>query len=46
MGCKWFLSQNQQVQNEFFGYRWYEALAKKTLKGKEVSARTILKNQN
>ena len=25
---KWLLSQNQQVRNNFFGYRWYEALAK------------------
>ena len=25
---KWLLSQNQRVRNEFFSYRWYEALAK------------------
>ena len=25
---KWLLSQDQQVRNDFFGYRWYEALAK------------------
>ena len=25
-GYKWFLSQNQQVGNNFFGYRQYEAL--------------------
>ena len=27
-GCKWLLSQNQWVRNDFFGYRWYEAVAK------------------
>ena len=27
-GYKWLLSQNQQVRNEFFGYRWYKPLAK------------------
>ena len=26
--CKWLLSQNQRVRNDFFGYRWCEALAK------------------
>ena len=27
-GYKWLLSQNQQVRNDFSGYRWYKALAK------------------
>ena len=27
-GYKWLLSQNQQVRNDFFGYRRYEALVK------------------
>ena len=27
-GCKWLLSQNHRVRNDFFGYRWYEAVAK------------------
>ena len=26
--CKWTLSQNQRVRNDFFGYRRYEELAK------------------
>ena len=26
--CKWLLSQNQRVRNDFFDYRWCEALAK------------------
>ena len=25
---KWLLSQNQQIQSDFFSYRVYEALAK------------------
>ena len=25
---KWLLPQNQRVRNDFFGYKWYEALAK------------------
>ena len=29
-GCKWLLSQNQQVRNDLLGYRRYEALAKHT----------------
>ena len=46
--CKWLLFQNQQVRNDTFGYKRYEALVKyikpflkKTLKWKDVSARTI-----
>ena len=47
-GYKSLLSQNEQVRNDFFGFR-YEALAKdikkiffkKTLKWKDVSALTI-----
>ena len=47
-GCKWLLSQNQQVRNDFFGYRWYETLArhikpflKKALKWKDISVQTM-----
>ena len=33
-GYKWLLSHDQRLRNNFFGYRWYKALAKhiKTLK--------------
>ena len=27
-GCKWFLFQSQQVRNYFFGYKWYDPVAK------------------
>ena len=28
-GYKWLLSQNQQVRNDVFGYRWFNELAKR-----------------
>ena len=47
-GYKWLLSQNKRIGIDFLGYRRYKALAKhikpflKTLKSKDVSARTII----
>ena len=41
-GYRWLLSQNQQVRNDFSGYRGYEALAKhiKPFFTKHLSERT------
>ena len=45
-----FLPQSQQARNDFFGYRWYEVLAKhiklflkKALKRKDLSSVTMIK---
>ena len=49
-GCKWLLSQKQQVRNDFFGYGQYESLANhvkpflKSIKVKRLMLRLVLTN--